>query len=101
MADRLMGAAESSCFGELTCGGVDQAGEGPCPGQQEAWRLNGTGVTGQARHGQVRTGLWHTGSRSVGCLNPSEAGLPMPWATSVLGLPALVSPLLGWGLPGV
>lgn len=42
----------------------------------------------QAQHGQVENGLWHTGSRYVGCLNPREAGLLMPWATSVPSLPA-------------
>lgn len=83
-----MGAAESSCCTAL-CRGVDHAGEGPRPGPQEAWRQNGTGVIRQAQHGQVKTGLWHTASRYVGCLSPSEAGLLMPWATSVPGLPAL------------
>lgn len=83
-----MGAAESSCFPALNRG-VDHAGEGPCPGLHEEWRRNGTGVITQALHGQVRAGLWHTGSRYLGCLNPREAGLFMPWATSVPGLPAL------------
>lgn len=43
----------------------------------------------RAPHRQVRTGLWHTGSRHVGFLNPGEAGLLMPWATSVPDLPDL------------
>lgn len=83
-----MGAAESSCFAELARG-VKHSGEGPCPGLLEEWRQHGAGVIRQAQHGQVETGLWHTGSRYVGCLNPREAGLLMPRATSVPGLPAL------------
>lgn len=43
----------------------------------------------QAPHRQARTGLWHTGSGYVGCLNPGEAGLLMPWATSVPDSPDL------------
>lgn len=91
-----MGAAESSCFAELTLG-VHHPGEGPCPALLEERREHWTGVIRQAQHGQVETGLGHRGSRYVGCLNPRKAGLLMPRATSVPGLPAFLS----GGLPNL